>query len=380
MEKPQLRVVEGGSMDKQKALEAALAQIEKLHGKGSIMRLGANERIEVEAIPTGSLGLDIALGIGGLPRGRVIEIYGPESSGKTTLALQVLAEAQKRGGIGAFIDAEHALDPVYARKLGVKVEDLLISQPDAGEQALEIADTLVRSGAIDVLVVDSVAALTPQAELEGEMGDMQPGMQARLMSKALRKLTASISKSKCMVIFINQIRMKIGIMFGNPETTTGGNALKFYASVRLDIRRIGQIKERDEVVGNQTRVKVVKNKVAPPFKQVEFDIMYGEGISKTGELVDLGVRAGIVEKAGAWFSFGGERIGQGRENTKAFLKEHPKIAAEIEKAIRQNAGLIVDKMLQAPPEADEATDAEDGDGFEGADADAGGKKGARAKR
>jgi recombination protein RecA len=381
MEKPQLRVVEGGSMDKQKALEAALAQIEKLHGKGSIMRLGANERIEVEAIPTGSLGLDIALGIGGLPRGRVIEIYGPESSGKTTLALQVLAEAQKRGGIGAFIDAEHALDPVYARKLGVKVEDLLISQPDAGEQALEIADTLVRSGAIDVLVVDSVAALTPQAELEGEMGDMQPGMQARLMSKALRKLTASISKSKCMVIFINQIRMKIGIMFGNPETTTGGNALKFYASVRLDIRRIGQIKEREEVVGNQTRVKVVKNKVAPPFKQVEFDIMYGEGISKTGELVDLGVRAGIVEKAGAWFSFGGERIGQGRENTKAFLKEHPKVAAEIEKAIRQNAGLIVDKMLQAAPEGDEATDADGGpDSFEGADADAGGKKGARAKR
>ena len=327
MEKPQLRVVEGGSMDKQKALEAALAQIDKLHGKGSIMRLGANDRImDVEAISTGSLGLDIALGIGGLPRGRVIEIYGPESSGKTTLALQVVAEAQKKGGICAFVDAEHALDPVYARKLGVKVEDLLISQPDAGEQALEIADTLVRSGAIDVLVVDSVAALTPKAELEGEMGDMQPGMQARLMSKALRKLTASISKSKCMVIFINQIRMKIGIMFGNPETTTGGNALKFYASVRLDIRRIGQIKEREEVVGNQTRVKVVKNKVAPPFKQVEFDIMYGEGISKTGELVDLGVKAGIVEKSGAWFSFNGERIGQGRENTKAFLKEHPKIA------------------------------------------------------
>jgi len=383
MEKPQLRVVEGGSMDKQKALEAALAQIEKLHGKGSIMRLGANERIEVEAIPTGSLGLDIALGIGGLPRGRVIEIYGPESSGKTTLALQVLAESQKKGGIGAFIDAEHALDPIYARKLGVKVEDLLISQPDAGEQALEIADTLVRSGAIDVLVVDSVAALTPQAELEGEMGDMQPGMQARLMSKALRKLTASISKSKCMVIFINQIRMKIGIMFGNPETTTGGNALKFYASVRLDIRRIGQIKERDEVVGNQTRVKVVKNKVAPPFKQVEFDIMYGEGISKVGELVDLGVRAGLVEKSGAWFSFGGERIGQGRENTKAFLKEHPKMAAEIEKAIRQNAGLIVDKMLQAEPEGDEADDDADQGGSasdEGPDADVAVKKGARAKR
>ena len=327
MEKPQLRVVEGGSMDKQKALEAALAQIDKLHGKGSIMRLGANDRImDVEAISTGSLGLDIALGIGGLPRGRVIEIYGPESSGKTTLALQVVAESQKKGGICAFVDAEHALDPVYARKLGVKVEDLLISQPDAGEQALEIADTLVRSGAVDVLVVDSVAALTPKAELEGEMGDMQPGMQARLMSKALRKLTASISKSKCMVIFINQIRMKIGIMFGNPETTTGGNALKFYASVRLDIRRIGQIKEREEVVGNQTRVKVVKNKVAPPFKQVEFDIMYGEGISKVGELVDLGVKAGIVEKSGAWFSYNGERIGQGRENTKAFLKEHPKMA------------------------------------------------------
>jgi recombination protein RecA len=382
MEKPQLRVVEGGSMDKQKALEAALAQIEKLHGKGSIMRLGANDRlIEVEALSTGSLGLDIALGIGGLPRGRVVEIYGPESSGKTTLALHVLAEAQKKGGIGAFIDAEHALDPIYARKLGVKVEDLLISQPDAGEQALEIADTLVRSGAIDVLVVDSVAALTPQAELEGEMGDMQPGMQARLMSKALRKLTASISKSKCMVIFINQIRMKIGIMFGNPETTTGGNALKFYASVRLDIRRIGQIKDRDEVVGNQTRVKVVKNKLAPPFKQVEFDIMYGEGISKVGELVDLGARAGIVEKTGAWFSYNGERIGQGRENTKAFLKEHPKIAADIEKAIRQNAGLIVDKMLEAAPEGDEAADAED-DGFapEGPESDATAKKGARAKR
>jgi len=368
-------------MDKQKALEAALAQIDKNFGKGSIMRLGANDRrIEVEAISTGSLGLDIALGIGGLPRGRVVEIYGPESSGKTTLSLQVLAEAQKKGGICAFVDAEHALDPVYARKLGVKVEDLLISQPDDGEQALEIADTLVRSGAIDVLVVDSVAALTPKAELEGEMADMQPGMQARLMSKALRKLTASISKSKCMVIFINQIRMKIGIMFGNPETTTGGNALKFYASVRLDIRRIGQIKEREEVVGNQTRVKVVKNKVAPPFKQVEFDIMYGEGISKTGELVDLGVKAGIVEKSGAWFSFNGERIGQGRENTKAFLKEHAKVADQIEKAIRQNAGLIVDKMLQASPEGDEAADAEAGcpDSLE--DDEAPGKKGARAKR
>jgi recombination protein RecA len=382
MEKPSLRVVEGGSMDKQKALQAALDQIDKNFGKGSIMRLGANDkRIEVEAISTGSLGLDIALGIGGLPRGRVIEIYGPESSGKTTLSLQVLAEAQKKGGICAFVDAEHALDPVYAGKLGVKVADLLISQPDDGEQALEIADTLVRSGAIDVLVVDSVAALTPKAELEGEMGDMQPGMQARLMSKALRKLTASISKSKCMVIFINQIRMKIGIMFGNPETTTGGNALKFYASVRLDIRRIGQIKEREEVVGNQTRVKVVKNKVAPPFKQVEFDIMYGEGISKTGELVDLGVKAGIVEKSGAWFSFSGERIGQGRENTKAFLKEHPKMADQIEKAIRQNAGLIVDKMLQASPEGEEAADAEEGpDRLVEDDEEAPGKKGARAKR
>jgi recombination protein RecA len=377
-------VLEGGNMDKQKALEAALAQIDKNFGKGSIMRLGANERtIDVEAISTGSLGLDIALGIGGLPRGRVVEIYGPESSGKTTLALQVVAEAQKKGGIGAFVDAEHALDPVYARKLGVKVEDLLISQPDAGEQALEIADTLVRSGAIDVLVVDSVAALTPRAELEGEMGDMQPGMQARLMSKALRKLTASISKSKCMVIFINQIRMKIGIMFGNPETTTGGNALKFYASVRLDIRRIGQIKEREEIVGNETRVKVVKNKVAPPFKQVEFDIMYGEGISKVGELVDLGVKAGIIEKSGAWFSYNGERIGQGRENTKAFLKAHPKVADQVEKAIRQNAGLIVDKMLQAEPEADEGADAEDDpESFvaEAPEVDAVAKKGARAKR
>ena len=370
-------------MDKQKALEAALALIDKNFGKGSIMRLGANDRImDVEAISTGSLGLDIALGIGGLPRGRVVEIYGPESSGKTTLSLSVVAEAQKKGGICAFIDAEHALDPVYARKLGVKVEDLLISQPDDGEQALEIANTLVNSCAVDVLVVDSVAALTPRAELEGEMGDMQPGMQARLMSKALRKLTASISKSKCMVVFINQIRMKIGIMFGNPETTTGGNALKFYASVRLDIRRIGQIKEREEVVGNQTRVKVVKNKVAPPFKQVEFDIMYGEGISKTGELVDLGVKAGIIEKSGAWFSFGGERIGQGRENTKAFLKEHAKIADQIEKAVRQNAGLIVDKMLQAAPEGEEAADAEEGpDGFVAEDEpEADTRKGAKAKR
>jgi len=377
--RPDLKVVEGGAMDKMRALDAALSQIEKLHGKGSVMRLGANDQsMDVEAISTGSLGLDIALGIGGLPRGRIVEIYGPESSGKTTLSLQVLAEAQKTGGICAFVDAEHALDPVYAKKLGVKIEDLLISQPDTGEQALEIADTLVRSGAIDVLVVDSVAALTPKAELEGEMGDMQPGMQARLMSKALRKLTASISKSRCMVIFINQIRMKIGIMFGNPETTTGGNALKFYSSVRLDIRRIGQIKERDEVVGNQTRVKVVKNKVAPPFKQVEFDIMYGEGISKVGELVDLGSKAGIVEKSGAWFSYDGNRIGQGRENAKAFLKENPKVAAVIEKAIRSNAGLIVDKML-VEPEADAEGEEPDEDGVL-PDDDDGGKKPARAKR
>jgi recombination protein RecA len=377
--RPELKVVEGGAMDKMKALEAALSQIEKLHGKGSVMRLGANDQsMDVEAISTGSLGLDIALGIGGLPRGRVIEIYGPESSGKTTLSLQVLAEAQKTGGICAFVDAEHALDPVYARKLGVKIEDLLISQPDSGEQALEIADTLVRSGAVDVLVIDSVAALTPKAELEGEMGDMQPGMQARLMSKALRKLTASISKSGTMVIFINQIRMKIGIMFGNPETTTGGNALKFYASVRLDIRRIGQIKDREEVVGNQTRVKVVKNKVAPPFKQVEFDIMYGEGISKNGELIDLGSKVGVVEKSGAWFSYDGNRIGQGRENAKAFLKEHPKVAAAIEKAIRQNAGLIVDKLLIEEQTGEEGEEPDE-DGVL-PDEDDGGKKPARAKR
>jgi len=377
--RPELKVVDGGGMDKMKALEAALSQIEKLHGKGSVMRLGANDAsMDVEAISTGSLGLDIALGIGGLPRGRIVEIYGPESSGKTTLSLQVLAEAQKTGGICAFVDAEHALDPVYAKKLGVKIEDLLISQPDTGEQALEIADTLVRSGAIDVLVVDSVAALTPKAELEGEMGDLQPGMQARLMSKALRKLTASISKSGCMVIFINQIRMKIGIMFGNPETTTGGNALKFYSSVRLDIRRIGQIKERDEVVGNQTRVKVVKNKVAPPFKQVEFDIMYGEGISKVGELIDLGSKAGVVEKSGAWFSYEGERIGQGRENAKAFLKENPKIATAIERAVRANAGLIVDQLLvEEEPDADGEEPDEDG---VLPDEDDGGKKAARAKR
>jgi recombination protein RecA len=356
-----LRLVEGVEMDKEKALEAAISQIERSCGKGSIMRLGQNEKaVEVEAIPTGSLGLDIALGIGGLPRGRVVEIYGPESSGKTTLALHVIAEAQKRGGICAFVDAEHALDTIYARKLGVDLENVLISQPDTGEQALEIADTLVRSGAIDVLVVDSVAALTPKAELEGEMGDMQMGSQARLMSQALRKLTGSISKSRCMVIFINQIRMKIGVMFGSPETTSGGNALKFYASVRLDIRRIGAIKEREEVVGNQTRVKVVKNKVAPPFKQVEFDIMYGEGVSKMGELIDLGVKAGIVEKSGSWFSFDSERIGQGRENAKAYLKENPEMAAKIERAIRQNAGLIAAQILEGEVAgADEASGGED---------------------
>ena len=339
MAQSNLRVVDT-SMDKNKALDAALSQIERAFGKGSIMKLGANSALEIESISTGSLGLDIALGIGGLPRGRVIEIYGPESSGKTTLALQTIAEAQKRGGICAFVDAEHALDPVYARKLGVKVDDLLISQPDTGEQALEIADTLVRSGAVEVLVIDSVAALTPRAELEGEMGDQLPGLQARLMSQALRKLTASISKTNCMVIFINQIRMKIGVMFGSPETTTGGNALKFYASVRLDIRRIGAIKDRDEVVGNQTRVKVVKNKVAPPFKQVEFDIMYGEGISKVGELVDLGVTAGVVEKSGSWFSYNGERIGQGRENAKNFLRQNPDVANSIEQTIRSNAGIL----------------------------------------
>src|SRR5213596_3144473 len=331
-----LRLVEGSSMDKSKALDAALSQIERSFGKGSIMRLGKNmQAMDVDTVSTGSLGLDIALGIGGLPRGRVVEIYGPESSGKTTLALHCLAEAQKKGGICAFIDAEHALDPIYARKLGVNIDELLISQPDAGEQALEIADTLVRSGAIDVLVIDSVAALVPRAELEGEMGDSLPGLQARLMSQALRKLTASISRSNTMVIFINQIRMKIGVMFGSQETTTGGNALKFYASVRLDIRRIGVIKEREEVVGNQTRVKVVKNKMAPPFKVVEFDIMYGEGISKTGELIDLGVKAGIVEKSGAWFSYDSQRLGQGRENAKLFLKENAGIATAIERAIRE---------------------------------------------
>ena len=356
---PALRVVEGSnSMDKSKALDAALSQIERHFGKGSIMRLGKRERVEIETIPSGSLGLDIALGVGGLPRGRVVEIYGPESSGKTTLALHAIAEAQKRGGTCAFVDAEHALDPVYARKLGVNIDDLLISQPDAGEQALEIADTLVRSGAVDILVIDSVAALVPRAELDGEMGDVQPGSQARLMSQALRKLTSSISRSNTMVIFINQIRMKIGVMYGSPETTSGGNALKFYASVRLDIRRIGAIKERDEVIGNQTRVKVVKNKLAPPFKQVEFDIMYGEGVSKMGELVDLGVKAGVVEKSGSWFSYDSQRIGQGRENAKTFLKQNPEMAAKIEASIRQNAGLIAEQIL-GPIEPEEDSDEED---------------------
>ena len=334
------------SDDKNKALEAAIGQIEKAFGKGSVMKLGQRESaVDVQSISTGSLGLDIGLGIGGFPKGRIVEIYGPESSGKTTLALHAVAEAQKEGGTCAFVDAEHALDPSYARKLGVNIDNLLISQPDAGEQALEITDTLVRSGAVDVLVVDSVAALVPRAELEGEMGDHHVGLHARLMSQALRKLTSSIARSNCLVIFINQIRLKIGVMFGNPETTTGGNALKFYASVRLDIRRIGAIKDRDEVVGNQTRVKVVKNKVAAPFRTIEFDIMYGEGISKMGELLDLGVAAGIIDKSGAWISYKGQRIGQGRENAKTFLREHTELAAEIESAIRQNAGLVGDQML-----------------------------------
>jgi len=352
-----LRLVGKDEMDKSKALEAALGQIERAYGKGSIMKLGQQKVMDIEAVSTGSLGLDIALGIGGLPKGRIIEVYGPESSGKTTLALHVVAEAQKRGGTCAFVDAEHALDPAYAKKLGVDVDELLISQPDAGEQALEIADTLVRSGAVDVLVIDSVAALVPRAELEGEMGDSHVGLQARLMSQALRKLTGSINRTNCMVIFINQIRMKIGVMFGSPETTTGGNALKFYASVRLDIRRIGQIKDRDEVVGNQTRVKVVKNKVAPPFRQVEFDIMYGEGVSKTGELLDLGVNANIVEKSGAWFSYSGQRIGQGRENAKRFLTENREIAEEIERKIRENAGVLDSGMLEGPT-GDEAKNAD----------------------
>ncbi len=352
MSSAQLRLVEKDSMDKQKALDAALSQIERAFGKGSIMKLGAREHlVEAEVVSTGSLGLDIALGIGGLPRGRIIEIYGPESSGKTTLALHAIAQAQKGGGTCAFVDAEHALDPTYARKLGVNIDELLISQPDAGEQALEIADTLVRSGAIDVLVVDSVAALVPRAELEGEMGDSHVGLHARLMSQALRKLTGSIAKSNCLVIFINQIRLKIGVMFGNPETTTGGNALKFYASVRLDIRRIGAIKDRETVVGNQTRVKVVKNKMAPPFRVVEFDIMYGEGVSKVGELLDLGIQAGVVDKSGAWFSYEGTRIGQGRENAKNFLRNNPEMADTIEGKIRANAGLVADAMM-GTPEAD----------------------------
>jgi len=332
--------------DKSKALDAAIGQIEKAFGKGSVMKLGQRDSVvDIQAISTGSLGLDIALGIGGFPKGRIVEIYGPESSGKTTLALHAVAEAQAKGGNCAFVDAEHALDPIYARKLGVNLDELLISQPDAGEQALEIADTLVRSGAIDVLVVDSVAALVPRAELEGEMGDHHVGLHARLMSQALRKLTSSIARSNCLVIFINQIRLKIGVMFGNPETTTGGNALKFYASVRLDIRRIGAIKDKDDVVGNQTRVKVVKNKVAAPFRTVEFDIMYGEGISKLGELLDLGVAAGLVEKSGSWFSYGEQRIGQGRENAKNFLRENPDMANELEVSIRQNAGLVQEKMM-----------------------------------
>jgi recombination protein RecA len=346
-------------MEKNKALDAAMAQIERAFGKGSIMRMGQRAGTEqIEVIPSGSLGLDLALGIGGLPRGRIIEIYGPESSGKTTLALHAIAEAQKLGGTCAFVDAEHALDPTYARKLGVDVDNLLISQPDAGEQALEIADTLVRSGAVDVLVVDSVAALVPRAELEGEMGDSHMGLHARLMSQALRKITGSVSKSNCMLIFLNQIRMKIGVMFGNPETTTGGNALKFYASIRMEIRRIGQIKEREEVVGNQTRVKVVKNKLAPPFRQVEFDIMYGEGVSKVGELLDLGVKAGAVEKSGAWFSYDSQRLGQGRENAKQFLRDHKDIASAIETRIREQSGVVTNTMMGSPEESDMAEAAE----------------------
>jgi recombination protein RecA len=354
MTQAMLRLVEKNEADKQRALEAALAQIDRAFGKGSVMKLGSKGKVEgIESVSTGSLGLDLALGIGGLPRGRVIEIYGPESSGKTTLALHVVAEVQKNGGTAAFVDAEHALDPVYAHKLGVNLDELLVSQPDTGEQALEITDTLVRSNAVDIVVVDSVAALTPRAEIEGEMGDSLPGLQARLMSQALRKLTGSISKSKCIVIFINQIRMKIGVMYGSPETTTGGNALKFYASVRLDIRRTGQIKNRDEVVGNNVKVKVVKNKVAPPFREVEFDIMYGEGISKLGEIIDLGVKAGVVEKSGSWFSFNSQRIGQGRENVREFLKKNPDIAKEIEALVRRNSTKIADEMLATPEEDEE---------------------------
>ncbi len=354
----QLKLIQEGkekdAMDRQKALEAALAQIDRAFGKGSAMKLGSKETMQVEAISTGSLGLDIALGVGGLPRGRVIEIYGPESSGKTTLALHCIAEAQKIGGTAAFVDAEHALDPVYAKKLGVNIDELIVSQPDTGEQALEIVDTLVRSNAIDVLVVDSVAALVPRAEIEGEMGDSHVGLQARLMSQSLRKLTGSISRSRCMVIFINQLRMKIGVMYGNPETTTGGNALKFYASVRLDIRRTGAIKDRDEVIGNATRVKVVKNKVAPPFKQVEFDIMYGEGVSKIGEILDLGVKAGLVEKSGAWFSYDSIRIGQGRENSKTYLKNNPEVCERLEKAIRDRTAGLADEMMAGPSEEDDS--------------------------
>ena len=350
MNQAALRLVTRDDSDKQRALEAALAQIDRAFGKGSVMRLGSKSKIEVEAVPTGSLGLDIALGIGGLPKGRVVEIYGPESSGKTTLALHVVAEVQKAGGTAAFVDAEHALDPQYARKLGVNLDDLLVSQPDTGEQALEITDTLVRSGAVDVIVIDSVAALTPRAEIEGEMGDSLPGLQARLMSQALRKLTASISKSGTLVIFINQIRMKIGVMYGSPETTTGGNALKFYASVRLDIRRTGSVKIRDEIVGNNVRVKVVKNKVAPPFREVEFDIMYGEGISKLGEIIDLGVKAGVIDKSGSWFSFGDQRIGQGRDNVREFLKANPDIALQIENAVRGKSEIIEEELLVGPSE------------------------------
>jgi len=354
MTKNNLKIVKSGKnqeveiKEKNKALEAAISQIDENFGKGSVMKLGQKAAINIESISTGSLGLDLALGIGGLPKGRVIEIYGPESSGKTTLALQVLAESQKTGGICAFIDAEHALDPIYAKKLGVKTEELLISQPDTGEQALEIADTLIKSGSVSVLVIDSVAALTPRAELEGEMGDHHVGLQSRLMSQALRKLTSSIAKTNTMVIFINQIRMKIGVMFGNPETTSGGNALKFYSSVRMDIRRIGAIKEKEQIIGNSTRVKVVKNKVSPPFKVIEFDLMYGKGISKSGELVDLGSKADIVEKSGAWYAYKGEKIGQGRENAKIFLEKNPKISAEIEMAIRTKAGLISKKIEENP--------------------------------
>jgi len=349
-----LKLVAQGDSDKQRALEAALTQIDRAFGKGSVMKLGEKGRVvEIESVSTGSLGLDLALGIGGLPKGRVVEIYGPESSGKTTLALHVVAEVQKTGGTAAFIDAEHALDPSYAHKLGVNLDDLLVSQPDTGEQALEITDTLVRSGAVDIIVIDSVAALTPRAEIEGEMGDQLPGLQARLMSQALRKLTGSISKTKTLVIFINQIRMKIGVMYGSPETTTGGNALKFYASVRLDIRRTGSVKVRDEIIGNNVRVKVVKNKVAPPFREVEFDIMYGQGISKLGEIIDLGVKAGVVEKSGSWFSFGSERIGQGRDNAREFLKGHPDVAAEIERAVRSAGDKIEEELLIGPVGADE---------------------------